>query len=304
MNIFKKSFPSGKVKIPLGVNGLNVKGVPLIIFFGFDPSAGGPVTCGGNEINISKSTGENFKECSASSESQNYSCNSAFSTKMYDEENGMWVTKGEGIGAWIEIKFKSIFQITKFEFKNRRHPGERNSKLELLFDNGEKQKYSVKNTDEIVMVKIDPMMTTSVRFTIRNVYGTINNGGSFNIYGVKCNNNDDNEKSSIIPGVKSTKNIPALFKTNDSDPIKLKCKDSLSNSHKFDNVKKSFGSKVLVFCPETCAFTDFSIYGDLIYAKDSAICKAAYHSQKLNSDGGKVIKNFFIKIYLYLIFFF
>ncbi|MFM7850394.1 MAG: hypothetical protein ACKO96_00400, partial [Flammeovirgaceae bacterium] len=89
MNIFKKSFPAGKVKIPLASNGLNVKGVPLILFFGFDSSAGGPITCGGKEINISNPSGKYFKECSASSEYPNYTCSAGFSNKMFDEENSM-----------------------------------------------------------------------------------------------------------------------------------------------------------------------------------------------------------------------
>ena len=289
MNIFKKSFSAGRVQIPLGKNGLNVKGVPLVVFFGFDSSSGGPVTCGGKEINISNSSGEYFKKCSASSEAPNYSCNAAFSTKMYDEENGIWATKGEGTGAWIEIEFKSIFEITKFEFKDRSHPGERNSKIELLFENGETQKFNIKNLEEVSTFKIDPIMTKSIRFTIKGVYGTINNGGGFNIYGVKCTNNDV-VKLSNIPGVKGIKNLPPLFKTIDSEPIKLNCKDSISNTHKFDLVKKNFGSKILVLCPETCGFTEFSIYGDLIYSRDSVICKAAYHSQKLKDEGGKVTK--------------
>jgi len=290
MNIFKKSFSAGKVKIPLASNGLNVKGVPLVLFFGFDPSVGGPITCGGKEINISNPSGEHFKECSASSEYPNYSCSAGFSKKMFDEENSMWATKGEGIGAWIEIKFKSIFQITKFEYLDRRNPGERNSKLELLFENGETQKFNLKNSDEITTYKIDPIMTSSIRFTIKGVYGTINNGGSFKIYGVKCANNDIKENPPNIPGLKSSKNLSPLFKSNDSDPIKLNCRDSISNSNKFDFVKKSVGSKVLIYCPETCAYSDYSIYGDLVYSKDSVICKSAYHSQKLKYDGGKVYK--------------
>ena len=70
--------------------------------------------------------------------------------------------------------------------------------------------------------------------------------------------------------------------------IKIKCFDSLSNSKKFNSVDKTIGSKVLVYCTETCALTDFNVYGDLVYTKDSAICRSAFHSQKLPAEGGKV----------------
>jgi hypothetical protein len=68
----------------------------------------------------------------------------------------------------------------------------------------------------------------------------------------------------------------------------MRCNDSVSNSRKFKSISKTVGTKVLIYCSETCALSDFSIYGDLVYTKDSAICKSAYHSQKLQAEGGKV----------------
>jgi hypothetical protein len=63
MNIYKKAYPAGRVKIHLNFMGINVKGIPLIVFFGFDVGASGPVSCGGSEINVSNSNGDFFKEC-------------------------------------------------------------------------------------------------------------------------------------------------------------------------------------------------------------------------------------------------
>lgn len=67
LNIFKKNFPEGYIEIPFKSNGYNIKGVPLVMWFGSDPDAGGPVTCGGKEVNISNSNGPHFLSCSESS---------------------------------------------------------------------------------------------------------------------------------------------------------------------------------------------------------------------------------------------
>lgn len=61
--IYKKKFPLGLVKIPLNSNGLNKKGVPLIIFFRYDPKSKSPIACSGDEKNVSSSSSPFFKEC-------------------------------------------------------------------------------------------------------------------------------------------------------------------------------------------------------------------------------------------------
>ena len=63
LNVYKKSYPAGKVSIKLSGNGPYVKGVPLIVFFGFDSGASSPVSCGGEETNVSDTNGKLFKQC-------------------------------------------------------------------------------------------------------------------------------------------------------------------------------------------------------------------------------------------------
>ena len=296
LNIFKKTFPEGKITIPFKQNGFNGKGVPLIMWFGSDTNSGGPVTCGGNEINISNSNGEYFHSCRASSSYLGSSCTAAFNEKMTDRIGEMWSTRGEGFDAWIEVKFKNLFLITKIMYKDKKNPYERNSKLEIMFDDGSKQAFALKNSDDLKEIKIDPIKSSSVRITIKGVYGTINNGGAFKIIGVKCSNieakvetlSPAQAKIAEKTGVKDSSILPAFFKNEEKEIIRIKCKDSVSNSKKFKSVKKNFGNKVLLDCPESCSNTDFIVYGDLFYTKDSALCKSAFHSQKLSAEGGKV----------------
>ena len=296
LNIFKKTFPEGQIIIPLKKNGLNINGVPLVMWFGYDNNSGGPVTCGGNELNISNSNGPYYHSCKASSEYLGSNCSSGFNERMDDTWGNMWYTRGEGIGAWVEVKFRDLFLVTKVEIKDRKNPLERNSKIELMFDDGSKQNFDLRNTDDIKSFRIEPIKTSSIRITIKGVYGTINNGGAFKIIGVKCSNiekksdekTEAQKKVEDKTGVKDTTSLPSLFRNEDKETIRLKCKDSISNSKAFKTMKMNFGTKVLIYCSDTCVNTDFTVYGDLFYSKDSAICKSAFHSQKLSAEGGKV----------------
>ena len=296
LRIFKKTYPEGKITIPFKQNGYNIKGVPLVMWFGYDTNSGGPVTCGGKELNISNTNGPYYHSCRASSEYLGSSCTTAFNERMTDRMGEMWYTRGEGMGAWIEVKFKNLFLITQIEYKDRKNPLERNSQVELMFDDGSKQAFDLTNTDEVKEIKLDPIKSSSVRITITGVFGTINNGGAFKIIGVKCSNieakadklSPAQEKVEEKTGVKDTSTLPAMFRNEEKEMLKLKCKDSVSNAKKFKSIKMNFGNKVLLYCSDTCANTDFTVYGDLFYTKDSAICKSAFHSQKLSAEGGKV----------------
>ena len=48
----------------------------------------------------------------------------------------MWATNGEGVGAWIELKFKNLYQLQAVEYRNRAGSGERNREIEMEFGNG------------------------------------------------------------------------------------------------------------------------------------------------------------------------
>ena len=81
---------------------------------------------------------------------------------------------------------------------------------------------------------------TSVTITIKGVFGTLNNGGAFKIFGVKCTNiekepvNPVENKLAKVTGVKQPSTVPSLFKNEDKEMLKLRCMDSVSNQKKFD----------------------------------------------------------------------
>lgn len=303
LEIYKASYKIGNVNIELNNKiGINKSGIPFILFFGFDTKATAPLTCLGESIHISNPSGTSFKACRASSEKAGMKCEDGFSGVMRDEEGGMWSSSNEGVGAWIEVEFKGLYEIRKFSYKNKKNPAERNKSIELSFKNGRNQLINLKNTDELLHFKIEPIRATSVKITIKEVFGTINNGGAFHFEGAECTENgeDANDKLKFIPSTPDFEPLKAmyeltkevftpLFDKNLKKPIPLTCRDSLSNTH--HNIKSSPGTKAKLNCPESCVGTDAPVYGGAagLYSKDSAICKAAYHAGKISSKGGMVI---------------
>ena len=297
--IYKKDFSRGSVQIKFDKNGVNLKGIPLIIFFDFDTFFTTPLICSGREKLISDSSGIYFDSCSASSELDGYTCRDGFSGKMTDEPGGMWASDNDGVGGWIEIKFKEYMRITKIQYKNRKNASERNSKIIVKFSNGESENFILSNNSKRTEKRVDLKYSLSVKFTIKDVFGTANNGGAFDIYGLRCWNHEGKQdeeinidKGKVDQGSEKINNptfIEPLFKRDSTThAINLSCIDSLTNTLKINPVDIKKGNKLLIHCPESCSMSMTYIYGTEIYSKDSAICKAAYHAKKITSLGGLV----------------
>jgi len=63
MNIYRRHYPRGHVSIRLRKIGPNLRGVPLSIFIGPDPTGAAPLSCGGNEKVISRVGTPSFVKC-------------------------------------------------------------------------------------------------------------------------------------------------------------------------------------------------------------------------------------------------
>ena len=51
------------------------------------------------------------------------------------------------------------------------------------------------------------------------------------------------------------------------------------------------GNHAVVNCFSSCSLSPQLVYGNGRYTKDSAICKAAFHANKITNLGGKVYIN-------------
>ena len=213
---------------------------------------------------------------------------------MTDGFGAMWYTRGEGVGGWIQVIFKGIFVITKFEVKPRNNPNERNKVIQLEFSDGSKQRFTMLNNSSVQSFTVQSVETSYVIVKIIEVYGTINNGGSFNFYGVRCKNLEIPEKESkeasglIRASGINPKEIPALFNVESEEVVGVSCRDSLINNKKFKTIKMDEGRHIIINCSSSCSLSPYLIYGKGKYSKDSALCKAAYHNNKLSQQGGKV----------------
>jgi len=284
LRIMRKKYRSGNIRIPLDLKSINTKGVSLIVFFGADDDA--PVECGGEEIWISEPEDSkgHYKECTESSRLNNFwACRQGLLGRFVDKEGNMWASKNEGVNAWLQVNFNNLYQVTKIEYQNRNNPNERNSKITAFFSGDEPFEMVLKNNAEKTTYKVEPPILTSlVKFVVNSVYGTINNGGSFKVYGMKCPRKDEVE----VPG--SVK-IASLFSLPDNTVLPINCNESVINaSAKFASIKKSPGNSVSIKCNDNCANFSGNIYGSGQYSVDSVICKAAYHSMKLPEDGGLI----------------
>ncbi len=217
---------------------------------------------------------------------------------MRDGFGAMWYSKGEGVNAWLQVIFKNLFIITKFEVRMRKNPNERNKILELEFSNGEKQRFTMFNNDETQTFSVNHVQTSYIIVKVIEVYGTINNGGAFNFWGIECKNlevaNEDSKEANGLlkaAGV-SPKKIPALFKVETEEIFGVGCRENLINSKKFRTTKMAFGEHITIQCFTSCALTPYFIYGTDRYTKDSSLCKAAFHARKIEPQGGKVIYSF------------
>ena len=287
MVIMKKRYDSGKVNIPLNKSGVNAKGMPMAIFFGFDTTLTSPLSCGGDEKLISDPTTPYYGGCNQSSFfDSNWKCENAINGNNKDQEGDIWATKHEGIGSWIEIDFSNLFLITKFEIMNRRVPQERNSLIEAQFSDGSKMLIKLLNVDDVQSFEVKPpKKSKTVRFTIKAVYGTINNGGAFNVYGLECKDVDNSKSPPGPNGQVNPKDMPPMFKEQNKKAITLLCKDSISNTKKLDHFNMKSGLKIQIKCHDTCQYTNYPVYGDMKYSKDSSICRSAYHAGVLTKPG-------------------
>lgn len=285
LRIYKKKYQIGRIKIPITKSGLGAKGVPIIVFFGVDSSNTKPMACGGSELWISQPSSSHFDNCEVSSKFNNsWGCESGLRGTMQDKAGTMWATNNEGIGAFLKVSFKSLYEVTRIQYKDRATPGERNSKLEFEFSSGDTFTYDHVLSDEEVSIVFDvPFRAYWVKVTIKGVYGTINNGGSFKIFGTQCKAQTDAEET------KKEVAIKPLFDLSTNKIFNLGCLESVSNSKKLFNVNKSVGKCVQVNCFNSCFDSLLaSVYGTEQYSQDSAICKSAVHAGVLSTTGGKV----------------
>eukprot|EP00742_Colponemidia_sp_Colp-10_P013875 GILJ01015707.1.p1 GENE.GILJ01015707.1~~GILJ01015707.1.p1 ORF type:complete len:1281 (+),score=234.65 GILJ01015707.1:129-3845(+) len=273
-HIYMKKFNAGKVKVPIET-AIEGKAFKLTIFTGGDVGLNtAPLSCGGATINLSWTQGDYYDSCSASSTvSEVYRCDFGFAGKQADSPYSMWASQNEGVGSWVEVKFKKSIQVTSLRYRNRDNPLERNQEFELMFSDGSSQRVNLKNLDRQQEIQINPVITKTIRAIVRNVFGTINNGGSFEYWGVPCEDPPQKPRD------------PNDFLI----PLELSCDDSLTGSRELKQKEPRVNDKIPIACPANCDEATSPVYGNHIYADASSLCRAAIHEGLVKKPGGSVV---------------
>jgi len=294
LKIYKKAFQSGKVNIRLNYIGNNLPGTALIIFYRLDmsnPLSKSPLSCSGGELWISDPKSKFFEECVTSSSFPGTNCKDGLNGSMDNKPSNTWSSQAEGKDAYMKVSFDSFYLITRLEYKDKKNPLERNSSIKVYLSNGYSQIFHLENTDETVELKFDsPRKANSMTIKIKDTFGTMNNGFSVKVFGYKCISinilSNTSTDISFMFGSKAS-NLPTLFNFSQKNTLHLDCGDSISNNNNFEDLMHL--SQIEIFCASICKYSLVPVYGTDYYSKDSALCKAAYHSGVLLKGGTKII---------------
>ena len=202
---------------------------------------------------------------------------------MVDEPGSIWASNGEGVGSYIEIRFKKEYQVTRIQYVNRVNAAERNRLLEINLGLDNVKKVILRNSDKIVNIPLEtPAITSAIKFQFEGVYSTLNNGGAFNIFGLDC--------KPMMPELTAEE-------LSETVAVHLNCAHNLNNNDEISKKNLYAGEKFLAQCNSNCLdSTKAVVFGDLIYAEISSICKAAAHSGVLKGVVKSRPKKFIVMI--------
>jgi len=118
--------------------------------------------------------------CLASSEySRTYSCEKSYNGKWNASDLISWASKGEGVGAWIEVTFEKATNIKLIKLLQRKYNFEQNSEVRLDFDDGTSmtRPVPIKGPKEFNSIELPKRIRTrSVKITITKIDSKYNNG--------------------------------------------------------------------------------------------------------------------------------
>jgi len=115
-----------------------------------------------------------IQSCSAvAMYSNDYRCEKAYDGNLKTD----WATRGWGETSWIQLNFAQKTGISQITITQRRHYGEMNKEIELIFDDDSRAKgLLLKQSRNPQTLSFPLVMTNSVKIWVHSVYGTQNNG--------------------------------------------------------------------------------------------------------------------------------
>lgn len=103
----------------------------------------------------------------------------------------MWFSANQGIGGYIQVDFKTKYQVSVIKIRNRDNKAERNKKILITFSEGTSESFDLRDTDVPEMLILSKAVTTSsVNIKVTEVYGQINNGFNIMVLGQGTSESD------------------------------------------------------------------------------------------------------------------
>ena len=96
-----------------------------------------------------------------------------------NDDNTAWVkgTEGEGVNEWIKFEFDKEYTVNRIDIisgysksSDIFKANNRVKKLELLFSDSTRVNLNLKDTMDLQQVKIEPRVTKSIKFIIKDIY--------------------------------------------------------------------------------------------------------------------------------------
>lgn len=99
----------------------------------------------------------------------------------------MWATDGQGVAAWVKVNFKKTVMVVRIHYRPRSNVGERIKSMLIQYDEGLQDLWILPNVGTIMKYEPEEAIETDwIRFEFKEVYGTLNNGGAWEILGLPC----------------------------------------------------------------------------------------------------------------------
>ena len=97
--------------------------------------------------------------------------------KAFNDQIGEWASKSQGVGSWIQANFEAIFNVTKFQYKQRVCECEWNKGIRLTFSDGSYQDFELQNEASLqTFILRKPVVTRYVEVKVLSEYSRVNNG--------------------------------------------------------------------------------------------------------------------------------
>ena len=197
-------------------------------------------------------------------------CAAAFPGELSGETSWI-IPKGKSKNKWIELKFKTAYQVLKFDYKPIKNQLNNIKQLKVIFDDLQFQIFHLIKLDSVQTFTFDSKQTKKVTFQIHETYANeLDTGGSFHVHGLQCEKLE--EPTPLDP----------------KEVVPVGCGESMFNHPVLSDQKLEPGTSYNINCLSGCFGEANKLFGKTTYEQTSLLCVGCAHSGAIDvKTGGK-----------------